>query len=191
MQQVDSIPLYLNWSFWAVLVATLALILSQLPPVHLLFRRCRLDVEPYSRIHLTHKVGNPNAQLHLILTNVGGRSVKVKEINLKFTRDGKDVAFLPAQNYLQNPGDKATVLFTSFSLKPKEEWAHIVNFLNYFSRADEKKYRSAESSLKQSIIELKKLPENKERVVEVEASMAEAEVFTVAVAATADTANGL
>lgn len=168
MQQAICIPLYMDWSFWAVVVAALALILSQLPPLHQVFRRGQLDVEPYSRIHLTHKVGNPNAQLHLILTNIGGSSVRVKGITLKIRRDGKDVALLPAQNYLENPGDKLTVLFTSFSLKPKEDWAHIINFLNYFTRTDDKKYRAAESKLRESILEKKKIPENKDIVVEVD-----------------------
>lgn len=162
----SNIPLYLDWSFWAVVVAAVAIGLSQLPPVHLWFRRARLDLEPYSRIHITHKVGNPNAQLHLILSNIGGRSVRVKGIVIKIKRDGKDVAVLPAQSYLQNPNDTNTVLFTSFSLKPKEEWAHIVNFLNYFSREDEKKYRSAESRLREDIVTKRKLPENQDHLVE-------------------------
>ena len=119
-------------------------------------------MELYSRIHLTHKIGNPNVQLHLILTNAGGRSVRVKRITLRLRRDGSEVSVLPAQNYLQNPGDQGTVLFTSFSVKPKEEWAHIVNFLNYFSRTDQKKYRAAELVLKTDIAEKRKLPENKE-----------------------------
>ena len=67
---------------------------------------------------------------------------------------------------LQNPSDTSTVLFTSFSLKPKEGWAHIVNFLNYSVREDEKKYRGAESKLREDIIEKKKLPQNKDVVVE-------------------------
>lgn len=160
-----NVPLYLDWSFWAVVVAAIAIALSQLPPVYLWFRRSRIDLETYSRIHITHKIGNPNIQLHLILSNVGGRAIRVKALNVNVKRDGKEVAILPAQNYLQNPSDKSTVLFTSFSLKPKEEWAHIVNFLNYFFRDDEKKYRSAESKLREDIIEKRKLPENKDAAV--------------------------
>lgn len=166
MHQPMNVPLYLEWSFWAVVVATVALILSQLPPVHILIRRAKLELELYSRILMQHKVGNPNVQFHLILTNTGGRSVKIKGIMLGIKREGKDVGTLPAQNYLQNPNDKTTVLFTSFSLKSKEEWAHIVNCLNYFSRADEKKYRNAEFKLKEDIAQKRKLPENKDLLVE-------------------------
>jgi hypothetical protein len=169
MPEAVNVPLYLNWSFWAVLVAFVALVLSQLPPVHMLLKRASLDMELYSRIHITHKIGNPNIQLHLILNNVGGRTVKIKGVTSVIKRDGQQIAVLPAQNYLQNPGDKMPVLFTSFSLKPKEEWAHILNFLNYFSRKDEKKYRSAEVNLKADIIEKKKAPGAEKILVEADA----------------------
>lgn len=162
------IPLYLNCSFWAVVIAALALLLSQLPPIHMLLKRAKLDMELYSRIHITHKVGNPNLQLHLILNNIGGKVIKIREISATIKRNGKQIAILPAQNYLQNPNDKTTILLTSFFLKPKEEWAHIVNFLDYFSRSEEKEYRSAESNLKKNIFEKQKLPESKDVLVEVD-----------------------
>jgi hypothetical protein len=149
--QVVSVPLYLQWSFWAVVVAVIAIVLSQLPPIYTLLRRAKLDMELYTSILLTHTVGNPNVRLHLILSNVGGRSIKVKGMTLKLKRDGKDVGVLPAETYYQDPGSKTTVLLTRFILKSRDEWAHLVIFLNYFVRADEKKYRNAESILKQEI----------------------------------------
>jgi len=76
----EVIPFYLNWSFWAVFVSVIAIALSQMPPVYLWFRRAKLDLEPYSRIHIAHRVGNPTIQLHLILSNIGGREIKVKNI---------------------------------------------------------------------------------------------------------------
>lgn len=166
------VPFYLDWNFWTALAAVVALILSQLPPLHLFFRRSRVELEVHSRFHLSHKVGNPNAQLHLILTNLGARSVRIREIRVTMRRDRKEIATLPAQSYLQNPGDTATVLFTSFALKPMDEWGHIVNFLNYFSRVDEKRYRAAESALRAAITDLRKLPENEDRIVEVPANLA-------------------
>src|SRR4051812_3424142 len=113
---------YLDWTFWTVVVSVLAVVLSQLPPVHLLLRSAKLDLELYSRILISHFVGNPNIQIHLILNNVGGKTVKILQANLRLTREGKDISSLPAQNYLQHPADKTTVLFTRFYLKPGEEW---------------------------------------------------------------------
>ncbi len=140
-------PLYLDWSFWAVVVAALAIALSQLPPVLSWFKRAKLEIEPYSKIAITHKVGNPNIQLHLIINNIGGRKIRVKDIHVEVERDGIEVANLQAQNYLQSQSDKDTLLFTAFSLKPGEEWAHITNFLNYFNREDENLFRSLEKEM--------------------------------------------
>jgi hypothetical protein len=133
-------PLYLNWSFWAVVVAAIAVFLSQLPPVLHWFKRAKLEIELYSKISITHKVGNPNLQLHLRINNIGGRKIRVKNITASIERDGNLVATLPAQNYLQNQNSQNTLLFTTFSLKPAEEWAHIINLLKFFNRNDENEY---------------------------------------------------
>lgn len=167
MQPV-SIPWYLDWTFWTMVVAGLALLLSQLPPLHQLLRRPKVGVEVYSRVFLAQKIGNPNVQLHVILTNVGGRSIRIRGATLTVKREGKVLAELPAQTYLQNSSDTDAILFTSFSLKPKEDWAHIVTFLIPFSRADDKQYRGAEHALKKDIFAKQALPGNKERLVEAE-----------------------
>ena len=168
MPEAVNVPLYLNWQFWTAVAAGLALILSQLPPIHMLLRRAKLEMELYSRIHVTHKVGNPNVSFHLILSNVGGRTIKIKGIILKIKRDGKPVMTLPAQNYFQTLTDTTPILFAGISIKPKEEWAHGVTFLNYFSRTNEKKYRDAESTLKADIFKKRKTLENKEDNAEAE-----------------------
>src|SRR5690606_16295838 len=99
MQNV-AMPLYMDWSFWAVVVASIAVLLSQLPPIHVIYKKAKLDLELYSKISITHKLGNPNLQLHLILNNIGGRRVRVKDINVAISRDGIHLINLPAQNYL-------------------------------------------------------------------------------------------
>lgn len=145
--EVASTPLYLDWSFWAVVVAAIAILLSQLPPVHQLLKKPMIDFELYSKIIITHKVGNPNLQLHLLISNIGGRKVRIKNIDASIERDGIRIVILPAQNYLQNPNDQSTVLFTSFSLNPGEDWGHIINLLNFFGREDEKQYRELEAKM--------------------------------------------
>lgn len=140
-----------DWKFWSAFFALLALILSQMPPIHIILRRAKLDLEVYSRIFITHKVGNPNLQIHLILRNIGGRVVRVKKMNAVILRDNKKVMSLPAQTYVANQKDNQLVLLTSFDLKPQTEWSHLVSFLNYFDRNDEKLYREAEIKLKNEI----------------------------------------
>lgn len=140
-------PLYSNWSFWAVFVAAIAVILSQLPPVRFWFKKAKLDIEMYSKISITHKVGNPNLQIHLIINNIGGRKVRVKGITASIKKDDKLIATLPAQNYLESQNNQNTLLFTPFSLNPSEEWAHIINLLNFFNREDEQEYRGLEAKM--------------------------------------------
>lgn len=155
-----------NWSFWAVVMAAIAIVLSQLPPFRYWFKRSRLDIELYARIFLTHKVGNPNVQAHIIISNIGGRTVRVKSMSLNFTRNNTHVFTLPIQYYLQKPTDKENVLFTPFNLRPDEEWSHIANFLNLFDRDDEKRYRDMESALRQDILEKRR--HNPEALAEAE-----------------------
>lgn len=161
MTEVAQVPFYMDWTFWAVVVSVVAIALSQLPPIHILLRRARLEVEAYSKIHLTHKIGNANAQLHLIISNSGGREVRVKSVLLNFQRGDEDRFTLPAQNYLPAPDSKGSVLLTSFRLKPKDEWAHIVNFHQVFSRQEEKEYRAMEANIKNDIFSKREhVPEN-------------------------------
>ena len=54
----SEIPLYFNWSFWAVVVAAIAVFLSQIPPIKELIKSAKLDFEVYSKISITHKLGN-------------------------------------------------------------------------------------------------------------------------------------
>lgn len=140
-------PIYLDWPFWAVVVSIAAVVLSQIPPIHVLLKKARLDLEIYSKVCITHRLGNPNLQSHLILSNVGGRKVRVRSIHVAISRDGKSSIELPAQNYLQNQNDTDAVLFTTFSLLPNQEWAHITNFLNFFDRNDEQLYLEIEGRM--------------------------------------------
>lgn len=70
--------------------------------------------EVYSKTSITHMVGNPNLQLHLVVNNSRGRKVKVKSIEATLLRNEKELIKLPVQNYLHNQNDKDTLLFTAF-----------------------------------------------------------------------------
>ncbi len=143
----EAIPLYLDWSFWAVVIAFIAVALSQMPPISQLLKKAKLELEAYTKISITHRMGNPNIQLHLILANIGGRKIRIKDINISLSRDGSSLGVFPAQNYLQNQNDQNTLLFTPFSLNPNNEWAHITNFLNFYNREEENQYQSIEASM--------------------------------------------
>jgi len=170
--QPGTIPFYLDWSFWAVFISVLALILSQLPPIKQLIKGAKLDLEIYSNISITHKLGNPNIQLHLIISNIGGKRIRVRNVSVSLYREEVQLGTYPAQNYLQNQSDKSTVLFTTFSLKPSEEWAHITNFLNYFKREDELKYQKIENDMISDFRSKKSLIQGEpEKVIELDQAL--------------------
>ncbi len=159
-------PLYLDWTFWAAVWAFAAIVFSQLPPIHLLLRPKRLEVEVHSRIGITHKVGNPNASVVVSVRNTGGRELRIRGLRVDITRDGKPLLALPAQNYFELPSSQSSVLFVPFSLKPNETWAHSVAFLNYFDRLTEKQFRENLSALDSDIRRrLRARPENEKSAV--------------------------
>ena len=159
-------PFYTDWQFWSAVAAFVALVLSQLPPVHILLRRPRLRCEAFSRLHITHKVGNPNSQWHLIVENVGGRSLRVKSISLTFKRAGSQAFTLPAQNYLRTPDATENVMLAPFRLEPGDEWGHVLSFFNLYSRDDDRDYRRLESAIRTDVLRQKEDPANKDKFCE-------------------------
>ena len=84
------IPFYQDWKFWSFIISGVAVLLSQLPPVRILVKPKRLDVEVHNRVNITHKVGNPNFGMHVSLGNSGGRNLRIRELKLKIQKDGED-----------------------------------------------------------------------------------------------------
>ncbi len=135
----ENMPFYLDWNFWTVIIVFMAVILSQIPPLHILFRKVKIDCDIHSKIFIHHKVGNHNLQIHTIINNIGNGSVKIKNINATIIRDNKKIVILPVQSFLMNQFDANPVLFTPFLLKPNDEWSNTINLLNYFNGKDELK----------------------------------------------------
>ena len=147
-------------------LAFAAIVLSQLPPLHLLLRPKRLEVEVHSRILLTHMAGNPNASVVVSIRNTGGRQLRIKALALSVSRDGHAPVRLPGQGYFETPSAQSSVLFVPFTLKPGETWAHSVTFLNTFERQVEKMFRERLSALDGDIRrKLRERPEGSRQVV--------------------------
>ncbi len=167
-------PLYLDWTFWAAVLSLVAIVLSQLPPVHLLLRPKKLEVEVHSRIRISHRVGNPNASVVVSVRNTGGRPLRVRSLRLLISRDGQPLLTLPGLNYFETPTSQTAVLFVPFSLKPGDTWAHAVLFFNEFDRQTEKEFRANESALSADIRErLAARPETDKALVIAESKLVE------------------
>jgi hypothetical protein len=152
MDQV-AVPFFADMKFWSLVISIVALVLSQWKFFSNLFRRARLGVETYSQMYVLHRFGNPNIQLHLIISNIGGRNVRVKGIKLRLSESTGETFSIAATAYYPKTNENQTALFTPFSLLPGQEWAHIVYFYNYVSRQDDKFLREATSAMRTDINE--------------------------------------
>ncbi|EHH1191833.1 hypothetical protein O1D87_003466 [Vibrio cholerae] len=143
--------LVLDWQFWSAFFAFVAIILSQFPPMRTWFKGKKAELEKTPYVTLSHKVGNPNVSLFIILKNVGSQTLAVKKIRAVFKRDNEEVFTLNAGGYLRNQNDAFYTMFTPFDLKVDEVWAHTVNLNEYWSRKQQQRYREIESEIRNSI----------------------------------------
>jgi len=154
---VTNTPFYLDWNFWTAILAAIAIILSQLPPIWMWFKKAKIDFELHPKIMITHRIGNPNLQLHVFLSNTGARKIKIKKINTHVESDLLKQVTIPSQTYLQNSYDRNSVLFTTFSIDAKGEWSHILNLYNTFNREDEKEFYTMKDKVRIDLEEKLKL----------------------------------
>ncbi|MEN8511302.1 hypothetical protein [Burkholderia sp. RS02] len=123
----ENVPFYSDVRFWQFLIAAVALTLSQLPPVRLWFKRARLSVDVFDRAALDEELGLPHAQIHITISNSGGREIKINKITATITR-GNESRVLIARGYFEKFSDQRPTLLTPFRVKPGQEWGHNVNF---------------------------------------------------------------
>lgn len=147
----DSSPLYLDWTFWAFVVAAIALILSQLPPLKTLFRRSRLTLHAHGQIAVGHHLGNAIVQLHLVLSNQGPRPIRVQSIELEIRRNDRDVMRLPANGYYETSNAKEALILTPFVIVPDGDWSHIANCFAYLPQDEERQVQNLKEALRQNI----------------------------------------
>ena len=125
----------------------------------LLLGSCQLASE------VSNDVGNPLLQLHLVISNGGGRNIQIKSITLIVERDNQQISSLQAQSYLQLPSDDNAILLTPFRIKLVEEWGHSINFFAHLSREEEKQLREHRSALRNNILS-KRVGKSESEIVE-------------------------
>ena len=167
MDPATAAPFYENWSFWSCVVAAIALVLSQLPPVWQLLRPAKLVLEVHGRMLVTHKVGNPNLGLYLSIRNQGGRQARIRSIAMSVVREGQAPFNMSGITYFVEPRDTQAVLLVPFTIRPREDWGHMVNFLSlWLSRAEEQRYRQLGSNLRTDIFAKLPLRADPDQLVE-------------------------
>lgn len=149
---VSAAPFYRDWTFWSLAVAFVSLAFSIGPLMWRWLRPPKLELDLYDRIALTHKVGNPNLQAHFIVSNTGGREVRVVAVTATVSKDNGPPHTLPARNYLPSvPSAGQTLVFAPFTLKSGDQWAQMVNFIASWGRENEQRYRTLQHELRANI----------------------------------------
>lgn len=168
---VSATPFYRDWTFWSSAIAFVALAFSVGPLIWKWLRPPKLELHLYDRIALTHKVGNPNLQAHFIVRNVGGREVRVTSVTASITRDGGLPSTLPALNWQIGPGQ--TLVFTPFTLRSRDQWANLLNFIAPWGRENEQRYRRLQYALQTDIDQkaAQRPPANNNQLVEADPTL--------------------
>ncbi len=147
---------YLDWQFWAALIAFLALVLSQLPPVITFLKKKKLTIEKHRTFTISHRVGCPSLSMFLILKNEGGSSINIKLLKIIITKDKSEEFQLLGNGYLKSPNDPQYTMLTPFELKREELWGHTIMFNELWTRKQQQKYRQLESNIRNHIVGLSK-----------------------------------
>jgi hypothetical protein len=130
-------------TFWTAVIALLALVLSQLPPLHLLLKRRELLVILQEHLILYHYLGNMQFLAFLGLHNTGGGDITIARIDCVVADADGHHWSLPAQTYLPRQasplaGQPAPELFIGWiTLRSGGHWAETVHFFKVWSVQDE------------------------------------------------------
>jgi len=169
----DSI--WTDWKFWSALIALVALIKTELPPINRLFKRRKFDLTIHDRIAITHTLGNPNVNMLISFRNTCDLSIVIKSIVISFNRGNEHNFSLSAREYFPSMMDEKKAIFTHVNLRPGEEWSHVVSFYDVFSRNDEDRYRQICNAIQDNIGAKRRAPGfDKNSIAEVDQNLADA-----------------
>jgi hypothetical protein len=144
-------PFYLDWTFWAFIASAVAIVLSQLPPIRLWFGAAKVEIlEVQDRIFITHMIGFPNVQIHLTLTNAGGRAARVRRIFVDIARYEKALVTLECLTYMAG---EERVMLMPFTLSPGEEWRQRLNGVEKLDAKEDRELFKVRRTLKANIAE--------------------------------------
>jgi hypothetical protein len=150
---MKEVPFYLDWQFWSSVAAFAALVLSQLPPLKLLFKKGVLTIEKHRTLFVHHTIGSPNINLFIILKNIGGSNISVHSIDMNIIRKNSASFLLKGRGYAMNPSDYNFTMLTPFEVEPNQTWAHTIGFTEIWDRAEQKEYKAIYSNIRDTITE--------------------------------------
>lgn len=144
---------------WTAIVAVLALILSQLPPVRELIKGVKVKITVPELVMLYHFMGNIQTNLFLDIHNVGGRTICIAKIECGIKNSSGSWWKLPAQTYYsreppsQHGQPPPELLMGLISLKSGERWSETVRCFRLWTETEEEKVNDIIAKIRSNIIE--------------------------------------
>jgi len=147
---------YKNTSLWSVLIASVAIVLSQLPPIITWVPRPKIEVQHTDRIGINNAIGIIGYNLNVELRNIGNTDIQIEKMILEISRpDGKVISY-PAENFTRiSTGNTVPVALpiTSISIPRNGAWSEMVFFNRQVSTQDEELFLKIRQDIAQSIFD--------------------------------------
>ena len=133
-------------AFWSVLVAVVAIALSQIPPIRELVRGADLSIVVPDQFMLWHFLGNVQANIFVDIRNKGGRIAYVHRIDCRIKDEGgATVCEIPAVTYYprqpSSQADRQTLEYPVgvIIIKPGEHWSETIHCYKPWNDAEEER----------------------------------------------------
>jgi hypothetical protein len=139
-----------NPEVWSALIAVLALILSQLPPLPQLLAGEKIQLTLRDRLGIFHFLGNLSVQFFVDIENIGNVSVPIRAIDCYIVDQQNRTLPVPVQNYFSRAASVSgfqDIPFSPISLKPGEHWAELVRCYNDWSESQEREQSNIVSNM--------------------------------------------
>ena len=124
---------------WSMIIAGVALVLSQLPPLREIIKGTKVKITNPDTFQLYHYLGSIHLTLFLDIHNIGGRSVVIDKLYSFILDENDDVFHFPAQSYMPRsvvPSESLPEFPVGrIILKPDERWYENTHFYKMWTEA--------------------------------------------------------
>lgn len=132
----------MNWNdpaVWSMIIAGIAVILSQLPPLREIIKGTKVKITNPNTFQLYHHLGNINLTLFLDIHNIGGRPVVIDKLYCLIVDENENVFPFPAKGYIPRDVIQSETLpefpVGRIILKSDERWYENTHFYKMWTDA--------------------------------------------------------
>lgn len=147
--------MYRQTSFWSLLVASSAVVLSQLPPISTWLPSPNLTVYVSDRMGVNNAIGVIGFNINVQLINAGNTNIQIKRMELELRDSAGATHTKPALNYnrLITGSNPIALPINTISIDRESTWSHNVFFNRSVSTDDEAEWLRVRQRVMESLFE--------------------------------------